>query len=220
VFRARAAEKEALDAKKLLAQLQGEAEKHQREREEERKKHDGELKALEGTVTEKASEVARLLGRVRDLEWEVRELKETQGSGGNAEKIIERAKEIKEAKRVPIPESFTSIEFVVRESKKGTIYAGEWENKQVLVIREGDLEVSAIVEVASHPFCGALVMNESVLCVGQENEFLTFLSLEDPAKPVSLGNITLQSKIHTLYAEGKFLICGQRFGFLNTVDVT
>ena len=48
MFRARAAEKEALDAKKLLAQLQGEAEKHQREREEERKKHDGELKALEG----------------------------------------------------------------------------------------------------------------------------------------------------------------------------
>lgn len=220
MFRARAAEKEALDAKKQIAQLQGEAEKHLKEREEEKKKYDGELKALEGSMSERASEVTKLLGRVRDLEWEVKELKETQSTGGNAEKIIERAREIKEAKRMPIPESFTSIEFVVRESKKGTKYAGDWENKQVLVIKEGDLEVSSIVEVASHPFCGALVMNESVLCVGQENEFLTFVSLEDPAKPVSLGNITLQSKIHTLYAEGNFLICGQRLGFLNTVDVT
>jgi hypothetical protein len=161
-----------------------------------------------------------LLERVRDLEWEVKELKETQSTGGNADKILERAKEIKESSRVALPDSFTSIEFVVRESKKGTLYAGDWENKQVLVIKEGDLEISSIVEVASHPFCGVLVLNESLLCVGQENEFLTFLSLEDPTKPVSLGNITLQSKIHTLYVEGKFLICGQRFGFLNTVDVT
>ena len=138
MFRARAAEKEAMDAKKLNAQLQGETERHQKEREEERKKFEGERKVLEGTLAEKESEVQKLLVKVRDLEWEVKELKETQSTGGNADKLLERAKEIKESSRVPIPDSFTSIEFVVRESKKGTIYAGDWENKQVLVIKEGD----------------------------------------------------------------------------------
>ena len=46
MFRARAAEKEAMDAKKLIAQLQGESEKHQKERVEERKKFEGEQKVL------------------------------------------------------------------------------------------------------------------------------------------------------------------------------
>jgi hypothetical protein len=46
VFRARAAEKEAMDAKKLIAQLRGESEKHQKEREQERKKFEGEQKVL------------------------------------------------------------------------------------------------------------------------------------------------------------------------------
>jgi hypothetical protein len=57
VFRARAAEKEAMDAKKLIAQFQRESEKHQNERVEERKKFDSEQKLLEGTIIDKESEV-------------------------------------------------------------------------------------------------------------------------------------------------------------------
>jgi hypothetical protein len=52
----------------------------------------------------------------------------------------------------------------VRESSQGVIFAGDWENKQVLVIKEN--EIFAPVEVASHPFCGVLIMNEKILCVG------------------------------------------------------
>jgi hypothetical protein len=44
------------------------------------------------------------------------------------------AKEVKEVSRVPLPDSFTSIEFIIKESSKGTLYAGDWENKQVLVV--------------------------------------------------------------------------------------
>ena len=67
--------------------------------------------------------------RVRELEWEVKELKESQINGGNTQKILDLAKEVKEINRVPLPDSFTSIEFILQETGKGTLYAGDWENK-------------------------------------------------------------------------------------------
>ncbi len=44
-----------------------------------------------------------------------------------------------EEKRVVknVVDSFTAFEFIIREKKKGTIYAGDWENKSLLIIPEG-----------------------------------------------------------------------------------
>ena len=89
-------------------------------------------------MAEREAVIEGLRGRVRDLEWEVRELKEAQASGGQVEKIVQRAKEVKEVSRIAITDSFTSVESIVKESKKGTIYAGDWEHKQILVLIEGE----------------------------------------------------------------------------------
>ena len=86
-------------------------------------------------------------------------------------------------------ESFTSIEFIIKEPKLGVLYAGEWENKHLLIIK--DIEIIELLELSSHPFCGTLVNNNSILCVGQDNEFLTFFSLENPLKPAILRTINL-----------------------------
>ncbi len=49
---------------------------------------------------------------------------------------------------------------------------------------------------------------------------MTFLSLEDPTYPVSLGNISLATKVYSLLPiSEEVIICGQRSGYLNLVSI-
>lgn len=79
----------------------------------------------------------------------------------------------------------------------------------MIVVPEAASEPCCTVELASHPFCAVLVCKDSMLVVGQDNEFLTFLSLEDPTYPVSLGNISLATKIYSIISISQdYIICG------------
>jgi hypothetical protein len=76
VFRARAAEKEASDVKKQVVLLQGELDALRKERDLDRGTADNEKKLIMGKLEEREEEVKRMGEKVKELEWEVRELKE------------------------------------------------------------------------------------------------------------------------------------------------
>ena len=76
MFRARAAEKEASDVKKQVVLLQGELDALRKERDLDRGTADNEKKLIMGKLEEREEEVKRMGEKVKELEWEVRELKE------------------------------------------------------------------------------------------------------------------------------------------------
>lgn len=132
-MRARAAEKEAMELKKEKDKVEG-------ERKVERDAWEVKNKLAEGRAMEEAKlktdaqeKGERAQKRVIELEYEVEELKRSVGGG---QEVVGRVKEgkTKEVRMVAVVDSFSAIEFISKEKKKGTIYAGDWENKTLIVI--------------------------------------------------------------------------------------
>ena len=44
-----------------------------------------------------------------------------------------------------------------------TVYAGDWEHKHLIIVGKDSYD---ILELPSHPFCGILMKDDTLLCVG------------------------------------------------------
>jgi hypothetical protein len=107
----------------------------------------------------------------RGLSEEVKQLRERVSDGGSKGLGLRIRESMGQGKKMvtrkfAIAESFSSVEFIIQESNKHTLYIGDWEHKSLIVVPEAASEPSCTVELSSHPFCAALIMNESLLAVG------------------------------------------------------
>jgi hypothetical protein len=77
------------------------------------------------------------------------------------------------------------------------------------------------MELPNHPYCGVLLNDDTVLCVGCEGKSLGFYSLEEnPLHPVTIRVLSLQARVTCLsMLTPDMLLCGQRFGCLNLVSL-
>jgi hypothetical protein len=72
----------------------------------------------------------------------------------------------KVSRKFHIINSFTTVEFIVQESKNHTLYIGDWEHKSLIVVPDAASEPCCTVELPSHPFCAALVCKDSMIIIG------------------------------------------------------
>ena len=103
---------------------------------------------------------------------EIKELRERVNHGGSMRPMGQRIMEAVEtgnkkvSRKFHIVNSFTTVEFIVQESKNHTLYIGDWEHKSLIVVPDAASEACCTVELPSHPFCAALVCKDSMIIIG------------------------------------------------------
>jgi hypothetical protein len=101
-----------------------------------------------------------------------------------------------------------SMNFIIKESKKGYVYSGCQAENFLYVISQDDEEATQI-ELSHQPQCGSLVKDDSLLAIGCTDGHLMFFSLDDPAKPTLFKSIKVKNTVTALEAHGpSHIICG------------
>ena len=72
--------------------------------------------------------------------------------------------------------------FIVREKRRQTVYAGDYDNCQLLIIARDATEPQKM-QFPSNPQCGALLKNDQVLAVSCGLNVRFYSLAADPLKP-------------------------------------
>ena len=107
-----------------------------------------------------------------EMREEIKELRERVIGGGAVkpmgQKVIEAVESGKKkvSRKFHIINSFTTVEFIIQESRNNTLYIGDWEHESIIVVPDAASEPCCKVGLPSQPFCASLVCKDSMLVVG------------------------------------------------------